>query len=112
MCTSGDLLVVARLDDGVFAYTLDGGELKWKVSGKLPEMEREIDARGPTADEEGRLFVCDINNMCVHALSALDGTHLGVVLRKGEDDVGLPYKVIWHNESASLIVAHLSAFSG
>ena len=105
MCTSHDLLVVAR-GEGVFCYTLDGGELKWRVSGKLPGMEHEIKAWGVTADEQGCLFVCDVNNKCVHVLSARDGTHLGVVAREGEEGVGEPCNVTWHQESKSLVVAH------
>ena len=106
MCTSGDLLVITSYDEGVFAYTLDGGELKWNVSGKLPGMQLDIDADGVTADEQGHLFVCDFNNECVHELSARDGTHLGMVVRKGQVGVGKPCNVTWHQESMSLVVAH------
>ena len=106
MSTSHDLLVVTRRGDGVFCYTLDGGELKWRVSGKLSEMEHEIEAWGVTADYQRRLFACDVNNKCVHALSVRDGTHLGVVAREGVEDVGKPCKVTWHQESKSLVVAH------
>ena len=119
MCTSGDLLVVARGGYGVFAHTLDGGELKWKVSGKLPGMEHEIKACRVAAGKQGHLFVYDIMNKCVHVLSARDGTHLGVVVREGQDGVGIPCKVAWHSESASLSAVHwkdkayhLSVFSG
>ena len=88
MCISGDLLVVARLIDGVFAYTLDGGELKWRVSGRLSGMQDEICAVGVRADKQGLLFVCDFINECVHMLSVRDGTHLEVVGRKGEGGEG------------------------
>ena len=119
MCTLGDLLVVARGNDGVFAYTLDGGELKWKVSGELPGMLCEIKAGRVAAGEQGNLFMYDIMNKCVHVLSAQDGTHRGMVVREGQEDVGEPFNVTWHQESASLIVVHwkdkvfhLSVFSG
>ena len=106
MCTSHDLLVVTRGREGVFCYTLDGGELMWKVSGKLPGMRVEICALGVTADDQGHLFFCNKSNECVHALSAQDGTHLGVVAREGEECVGQPWNVTWHQESKSLVVAH------
>ena len=119
MCTSCDPLVITSYGEGVFAYTLDGGELKWRVSGKLPGMEHEIHAYGVTADEQGHLFVSDWENECVHVLSARNGTHLGVVVREGQEGVGTPNNVAWHSESASLIVVHwkdafyhLSVFSG
>ena len=82
------------------------GELKWRVSGKPPGIEFHMDARGVVADEQGHLFVCDYNNRCVHLLSATDGVHLGVVVRKGEKGLGKPKEVAWHEESASLVVAH------
>ena len=106
MCTSDDLLVVAMMWKDVLTYTLDGGELKWKVSGKLPEMEHTTDDCRVTADDQGHLFLCDKKNSCVHALSVRDGKHLGVVVRKGQDGVGKPCNVTWHQESAFLIVAH------
>ena len=107
MCIpSRDLLVVTRYKEGVFCYTLKGGELKWRVSGKLPQMEWDIDARGVAADDQGHLFVCDESNRCVHLLSATDGTHLGVVVRALVEGVGKPREVAWHGESASLVVAH------
>ena len=106
MCTSRDLQLIASFYEGVFAYTLPGGELKWRVSGKLPEMMKKIEAKRLTADDQGHLFVCDQGNDCVHALSARDGSHLGVVVREGEEGVRTPYNVTWHQESKSLVVAH------
>ena len=107
MCSpSRDLLVVTRYKEGVFCYTLDGGQLKWKVSGKLPGMDWDIDARGVTADGQRHLFVCDESNRCVHMLSTTDGAHLGVVVRALLEGVGNPREVTWHGESASLVVAH------
>ena len=107
MCTSGDLLVVARGHDGVFAYTLDGGELKWKVSGRLLEMQLDIYVHGVTADDQGHLFVCDVKNRCVHALFGPDGKHLGMVVREEEQGLGKPYMAAWHSDSASLVVANV-----
>ena len=111
--------MISRERDGVFTYTLDGGELKWSVSGKLPGMQWEIMASRVTADEREHLFVCDGMNKCVHVLSARDGTHLGVVVWEVEEGLGTPHNVAWHSESASLIVVHwkdavyhLSVFSG
>ena len=107
MCTSGDLLVAIRWEEGIFAHTLPGGELRWMVSGKLPGMQDEICALGVTADDQGHLFACDRENRCVHVLSVRDGTHLGVVVREGDEGVGEPDRVAWHSDSASLIVANL-----
>ena len=107
MCTSGDLLVLTRRDEGVFAYTLDGGELKWRASRKLPGMQHDIDASGVAAHDQGHLLVCDESNRCVHMLSERNGMHLGVVLREEEEGVGRLWNVAWHRESASLIVAHM-----
>ena len=106
MCISRDLLVITRGHEGVFCYTLVEGNMMWKVSGKLPEMEWGIDARGVTADEQGHLFVCDKENSCVHELFAGDGKHLGVVLREGQEGVGKLYNAAFHEDSASMVVAH------
>ena len=113
MCTSRDLLVVARGVDGVFAYTLDvtpytlyGGKLKWEVSGELPGMHWDMSAEGVTADDNGHLFVCDEYNRCVHLLSAQDGAHLGAVVREWREVLVRPQKVIYHRKSASVIFAH------
>ena len=119
MCTSGDLLVVVRYK-GVFAYALNRGklkwrvsgrlpgigELKWRVSGKLPGMQCEIDACGVTADEQGNLFVLDDINRCVYMMSAQDAVCLGVLVREGKVGFGRLKEIIWHSESASLVVAH------
>ena len=82
VCKSGDFLLVTRSHEGVFVYTLRGGECKWRVSGKLPGMRCKIDALGVTADERGHLFVSDCRNECVHIMSERDGAHLGVVVRE------------------------------
>ena len=75
MCTSRGMLVVTRGREGVFCYTLDGGELKWRVSGRLRRVEHEIAAGVVTADEQDHLFVCDFNNKCVAcSLQQMDHT--------------------------------------
>ena len=104
MCTLGDLLVVTRGCEGVFAYTLDGGELKWRVRGQLPEMQHAIYVSRVTAVEQGHLFVYDSPNECVHVLSARDGTHLGVAMREWREGVEGPWT--WHQKSKSLVVAY------
>ena len=106
MCTSGDLLVVTRYQKGVFAFSLRGGQCKWRVSGKLPGMQQEMNAVRVAADEQGHLFINDGNNKCVHVLSARNGAHLGLMVRKGELGIGTPKEVTWHRQSASLVVAH------
>ena len=106
MCTSHDVLVISRGFEGVFDHTLNREELKWRVSGKPPGIESDMDTRGVVADGQGHLFVCDYNNRCVHLLSATDGVHLGVVVKKGENGLGKPKEVAWHGDSASLVVAH------
>ena len=106
ICISRDLLVITRGREGVFCYTLVKGNMMWKVSGKLPEVEWDIDARGVTADDHGHLFVCDKENSCVHELFAGDGKHLGVVMREGQEGVGKLYNTAFHQGSASMVVAH------
>ena len=105
MCISRGLLVITKGREGVLCYTREGNVM-WKVSGKRPAMEWEINACGVTADEQGHLFVCDKENSCVHELFAGDGKHLGVVVRQGQDGVGKLYNSAYHQDSASLVVAH------
>ena len=105
ICISRDLLVITRGREGVFCYTREGN-MVWKVSGKLPAMEYEIDAPGVTADDQGHLYVCDKENSCVHELFAGDGKHLGVVVRQRQEGVGKLYNAAFHQGSASMVVAH------
>ena len=105
MCTSDNLLAISHQRD-VAAYTLIGGGLKWKVSGKLPGKEHQIYPSGLAADDQGLLFVCDVKNKCVYMLYARDGAYLGVVVRKGEQGLNIPSDIAWHKESASLVIAN------
>ena len=107
MCTSGDLLVIARYCEGVFAYTQRSGQLKWKVAGELPGI-RLVGILGVTADEQGHLYVCSEVCTGVLMLSALDGSYLGMVLSEGVGSITTPYRIAWHRESASLILDHQS----
>ena len=108
MCTSGDLLVIARYCEGVFAYTQRSGQLKWKVLGELPEI-RLVGVLGVTADDQGHLYVCSEVCTGVLMLSARDGSYLGMVLSNGAESIERPFRIAWHRESASLILNHREA---
>ena len=79
-------------------------------------MDQNGHGLGVTADEQGRLFVCNEDRARVHMVSAPDGVYRGVVLKN--EVVGIPYRIVWHNPSTSLVVdhqmggdRHLSVFS-
>ena len=108
MCCTQDgdeqLLVVTARHDGLFAYNTITGKLEWKVDGKLPGMEKDIDCIGVTMDKNGHLFVCDYSNgnKCIHLFRASDGQYLGCLI-KDEKELGAPALIHWCENTSSLI---------
>ena len=107
--------LLTRYGDGLFTYTLPEGKLKWKIF-RHKEMDQDGHGLGVTADEQGRLFVCNEDRARVHMVSAPDGVYRGVVPKN--EVVGIPYRIAWQNPSTSLVVdhqmggdRHLSVFS-
>ena len=62
------------------------------ISGKLPGMQKELDATGLAYDRRGHLFVCDYEkgNRCVQMFSLPDGEYLGRLIREGEQGLVKP----------------------
>ena len=98
------LIIKSFGHNGVFACDSVTGEIRWKVRGRLPGMQKWMTAHGIDTDERGHLFVCDTNNQCIHMFS-LNGAYLGVLL-KSEDRLGIPLKICWCRETSSAAVLH------
>ena len=110
MCATkyeGKELLVVNSYDSLSAFDINTGKSLWAVNGKLPGMERDINACGVTTDGHGRLFVCDgyLGNRCVQIFS-IEGQYLGSLLEEGDEGLGEPSGIRWNSTSSSLIVAH------
>ena len=76
------LLVTVGGYIGVTAHNTSTGEFLWSTRGSIPYSQKDMFARGITADEHGRLFVLDARNKCIHVFSVY-GKYVTTVLRKG-----------------------------
>ena len=78
-CRGNGLLIVAPWGpQGIHAYNVETNSLQWK---------KEIDGMGRAgvdSDGHGRLFVCDIDNECIHMLSVSDGQYMGCLIKQGD----------------------------
>ena len=105
MCCMKDgdkqLLVVASRYRGLYAYNMGTDQLEWKVEGKLPGLETEMDACGVTTDGRGHLFVADYNYGNIGIQVFLTA---GWYLIKDEN-LGSPARIQWCNETSSLLTA-------
>ena len=69
-------------------------------------MSEPVFATGITTDGNGRLFVADSSNNCIHLFS-VNGEYLGCALTADDYNFGeLKKHVRWHNKTSSLVVAH------
>ena len=100
------LLITTAGFDGVTAYNTENDEMVWGLKGNLPRMKEQIMAEGVAADGNGRLFVSDESNRCIHIVT-VEGLYAGVLLKEGEQKLGRPRLIHWCSETSSLIVAHI-----
>ena len=102
---SGDkqLLVVAKCDEGIFAYNTNTDRLEWGVVKKPPEMKESMDIGGITTDGNGHLFTSDCNNHCIHVYSVSDGSYIRCLLK--DYTLYKPKTIRWCEKTSSLIVA-------
>ena len=98
------LLVVAAGDEGIYAYNMGTDELEWSAKGKLPGMEKAMDAFGVTMDGRGHLFVADYNkgNSCIQMFSTA-GRYLGCLIK--DEELGSPGRVKWCDRTSSILAA-------
>ena len=92
-----------RVESEVCGFSSQSGRLEWTVRGKLGGLAQELCAESVASDGHGLLFVSDTNNRCVEMFSA-DGSFMCVFLREGEQGLGNPRMLRWHNNS--LLVVH------
>ena len=100
------LLVMTRANNGIFAYNTQRAQMGWTVKGKLTGMEIDMSIWGATADGNGHLFMCDINNSCIQMFSA-GGRYMGPVLKEGDHGLAQPWLVRWCEQTSSLVVVHI-----
>ena len=99
------LLVTARYTDGVEAYNTDTKELVWAIKGKMPLTEDDLDVNSITTDEDGRLFVSDSRNACIHLFS-FDGKYVTTLLLR-ELVQGTLQNIWWSKGLSGLIASHI-----
>ena len=98
------LLVMACSNSGVEAYNIDSKELVRSIRGKMPFTKDDLDAYYITTDEDGRLFVGDDRNNCIHLFS-FDGKYVTTLLLR-ELIKGSLENIWWSKGLSGLIVSH------
>ena len=103
---SETLVFIAADQDGVFAYCLQSGALKW-LAKDVPfrDNTNHLYATDVATDGRDKIFVCDDGNGCIHVFSP-DGAYVGDLIRRGEQGLGSPFKISWSDKNKSLLVAH------
>ena len=101
----GQVVVVACGISGLKTYDVKTKQLEWSVSGKINGLENALDVSKITSDNNGSIFVCDKDNNCVLEFS-FRGENVSILVRKGNQGVGVPTRVLWSKASSSLIVTH------
>ena len=98
---SGDqLLVTSHLSQGLAAYNIRTREIVWRIKEKVLGSDGDIIPQSITADDQGHLFVSDINNDMVHKFSS-DGTFLATILcGVGEA------RISWSSVASALVVLY------
>ena len=101
-----ELLVATCRQEGIMICDTTSDFAQRIISGKLPGMQKKLDAIGVAYDERGHLFVCDDDkgNRCIQMFSLPDGKYLGCLIREGEQGLGIPCRICWCQESSSLVV--------
>ena len=99
------VIVLACGIGGVRAYSVASKSLEWSVNGTLPEVDKVLDIRKVTADENCHVFVLDCNNKSVHMFS-VGGKYITTLLRKGEQGLGELNDIRWSEGLSGLIVLH------
>ena len=100
-----ELIIKSFGSNGICTSHITSGKIRWKAKGRLPGMQKSMIARGIDTDGRGHLFVCDIANQCIQIFS-LDGDYLGVLLRYGEQDLGIPFRIRWCRVVSSAVILH------
>ena len=100
------MLILVQCNNGLSAFNIETGKLKWSQKGRLDGMQREMNLIGVTTDGLGHLFVCDSDNGCIQMFSAADGRYMGPLVREGEQGLGELKCLGWCQSSGSLVVVH------
>ena len=99
------VIILACGIGGVRAYSTTSKSLEWSINGTLPQVDKVLDVRKITADENGHIFVLDCNNKSVHMFS-VGGKYIITLLRKGEQGLGELNDIRWSEGLSGLIVLH------
>ena len=93
-----------RKECEIFAYSATDCKEMWRVTGKLPGMDKELCAGSIACDDYGHTFVNDTNNSCIQVFLTDGGIYLGPVLK--EDGLGNVKFIRWSVGSCCLVVVH------
>ena len=99
------LLVIVVGYRGVTAYNTDTGEEVWSMGGRMASTEKDLFARGITADQHGRLFVFDDRNRCIEVFSVY-GKYITTLLKQGEEGIAEPRIIRWSEGLSGLLFVH------
>ena len=98
------LIIITAGNERIYAYNVDTKSLEWKT--EIKGMKQV----GIVSDSHGHLFICDLENKCIHMISVSDGQYMGCLIERGDQGMGSPVWGVWSEETSSLIVAHRRDF--
>ena len=105
-CIRGGQSLLFLTKDGFVSCNTKTGKQEWSVSLNQSDLKEQMSISAVTTDGQGHIFVCDINNECVHVFSDNNGEHLGILLKKEDGDIGVPHKIGWNDMFNLLVVIH------
>ena len=87
----------------MYAYNTSIDKCEWTLKDKLGEKEK-VTSESLTTDGFGNLYATDFLNSAIIKISA-NGVYLGTVIKAGEQGLGKPKCISWHNGEQCLLVA-------
>ena len=97
-----ELLITVDGDGKIYAYDTQTNKLEWKIDGKLPGMEGNMQTFGITSDGRGHLFAADYGNMYIQMFLVSDDQYLGYLIIDKEK-LRSPVRVKWCEKLSSLL---------
>ena len=90
----------------VDAYNITTMNHLWGLTEFKPDgMKFEMKPSGITTDGQGHLFICDMDNKCIHIFYT-DGTYMCPVDCNGKVELGIPERIDWSKSESALVVTH------
>ena len=103
--TDGILVCVHNSCPGIYAQNLSG-KLLWSIENIIDGRHRyNMKCTFVTSDDNGHIFVCDINHHCVRVFST-DGEFISCLVTEGQHVLSRLIRIRWCKKTSSLILGH------